>query len=90
MHLTSALLWGCLALVVCLQCHSSTLSTFKPEKLRIKLKKRHKETDVRYEALDLMRNHFIRKHKYSNEDWESFRRDLFAVNDTKQVRQVPG
>ncbi|KAJ1433300.1 ClpP/crotonase-like domain-containing protein [Ochromonadaceae sp. CCMP2298] len=85
MLLASALLWGSLALAVCLQCESSTLSSFKPEKLRIRLKKRPKENDVRHEALDLMRNHFIRKHKFSNADWENFRRDLFAVNDTNQA-----
>lgn len=64
--------------------HASVLSTFQPEKLRIRVEHR-KDSTIISEAIMLLQNHFIRKHQFSRKDWDILRKELGQYEDPHRV-----
>lgn len=64
---------------------TSILTSFQPNKLKIHLKHKQKYSNVIEQTIYLIRTHFIKKHLYTNQDWEKYKNEMYAINDTKKV-----
>ena len=69
-------------------CSASVLSTFRPEKLKISVNKRKCLGDAQKETIELLKNHFIRKHEFNNKDWDRFQSDLILKNNSEEVSWI--